>query len=200
MMYVDKKGQDVEAKLMVGEYKSDYRNDDGYRMRERHPMLALSVAHNDYRGVIKGTGKERQIFGMLGFPIGGSATEAWPGYEGKASELNLYYNAGVRQFLNKENTLYVQAGILGELRSGEDYFSCSLRVGYANKSKTFGVHAGVNACDGGIAPAIGAWVDFGQMIRKGRAKKRAAAIAPDLGNVGQPTTEVALVSLASTLD
>ena len=189
-------GQDLEVKLMAGDYSSNYRESD-YRSREHRTVLAVSAAHNNYSGRIDGSNRpERQIFGMIGLPIGGSSSHSWQGKDlGNASALNLYANVGVRQYLLKEDPKrqwnpYVQVGALGEIRSGDDYFSCSLRIGVTNKRRTMGVHAGINACDGGIVPAIGAWYDVGTDLRLRRAEKRAAALSDDNGEGRKATTTV----------
>jgi hypothetical protein len=204
VMRVWNKGQDLEAKLMVGDYGSSYREGD-YRSDEHCIVAAASVATNDYSGRIDGTGKpERQIFGMVGVPLGCNASHSWQGNDlGDASTLSLYYNAGVRQYLLKEDPKrkwnpYVQAGFVGEIRSGEDFFSCSLRVGVTNRRRTIGVHAGVNACNGGIIPAIGAWYDLGTDLRLRRAERRAAALANDNGEGREATTTFSGRRLATT--
>ena len=121
--------------------------------------------------------------------IGGSA-------DGDGSRLGLF-TIWAPPILQREDprrpwNLYVQAGALGELRSGGDYFSCSVRVGLTNRRRTFGVHAGFNACDGGLVPAIGAWFGPGNHLRLNRAERRAGtfrgywvrAVPPPLSAVG----------------
>lgn len=196
MMRTWNTGQDLEAKLMIGDYVSNYRESD-YRAREHRTMLALSVAHNDFSGLIDGSNRpKRQIFGMVGLPIGGSGSHTWQGKDiGDFNRLSLYYNAGVRQYLLKHDPKrawnpYVQVGILGEIRSGEDYFSCSVRVGVSNRRETIGLHAGINTCNGSIVPAIGAWYDLGTDLRLKRAERRAAAIAEDTGEGREATTTI----------
>lgn len=205
MMRVWNKGQDLEAKLMVGDYVSNYRESD-YRSHEQRTVIGLSVAFNDYSGRINGSGKpETQLFGMIGLPIGGSSEHSWQGQPlDNPSSLGLYYNLGVRRYLLPEDPKrawnpYIQAGILGEVRSGEDFFSCSLRVGATNRRKTFGVHAGVNFCNGSVVPAIGVWYDLGNDLRQRRAARRAAAIRPDDGS-GEATSEFSGTPLAATRD
>lgn len=199
MMRTWNSGQDLEAKIMLGDYLSTYNNEDGYRQREHHPMLAFSVAHNDYSPRLRGETSmpERQLFGMVGLPIGGGCTSSWQGtpLEG-CSNMSLYYNAGVRQWV--DNNLYVQAGILGEIRSGDDLFSCSLRVGYANNRRTIGVHAGINACSGGIVPAVGIWYDLGTDLRLKRAARRAASVSVDTGEGREATSTFSGRRLSST--
>ncbi|MEY4482630.1 MAG: hypothetical protein RL693_82 [Verrucomicrobiota bacterium] len=199
MMRVWNRGEDLEAKLMLGDYTTGYREGD-YRSREHRTFIGLSIAHNDYRRRLNGETSmpERQIFGMVGLPIGGHSGEYWKGERiGDGSKLGLYYNAGVRQYVNQN--VYVQAGILGEIRSGGDLFSCSLRAGVTNKRRTLGAHAGIDACNGGIVPAVGIWYDLGTDLRLKRTARRQAAIQIDNGG-GEPTAEVQMIPLASTTD
>lgn len=197
MMRVWDSGRDLELKFMVGDYRSSYREGD-YRSSEHRNILAISAAHNDYSRRLRGETSmpERQLFAMVGVPIGGDCEASWQGNAQDCSRLGLYYNAGARQWVN--NNIYVQAGVLGEIRSGEDYFSCSLRVGVANDRRTLGVHAGVNACDGGIVPAVGAWFDLGTHLRIERAERRAAAITEDTGEGREVTTTFESVPLNET--
>lgn len=203
VMRVWNKGQDMEAKLMLGDYVSNYRESD-YRSHEQRTVIGLSVAYNDYSGRINGSGKpETQLFGMVGLPIGGHSEHSWQGKPlDNPSSLGLYYNAGVRRYLLKEDpnrawNPYIQVGVLGEIRSGDDFFSCSLRIGATNRRKTFGVHAGVNFCNGSVVPAVGFWYDLGNDLRQRRAASRAAAIRPDDGS-GEATAEFSGTPLAAT--
>lgn len=204
VMRVWDRGQDLEAKLMFGKYWSDYRETD-YRSRERADVLAMSVAHNDYSGRVDGSGRpERQIFALAAIPVGGSSGEWWQGNKiSEGSHLQAYLNFGVRQYLQKEDpdrpwNLYAQVGGLAELRSGDDYFSCSFRLGATNKRRTFGIHAGINTCNGGIIPAIGAWYDLGNDLAKSRADRRLAAVSNDNGEGRKATTTFAGRRLAMT--
>ncbi len=197
-MRVWNSGQDLEVKLMGGGYNGRYSDGD-YRQSENYSTLSLSVAHNDYSRRLRGETSmpERQIFGMVSLPIGGGCEAAWQGNDVGCSELNLYANAGARQWIN--NNVYIQAGVLGELRSGDDYFSCSVRVGVANDRRTIGAHAGINACNGGIQPAIGVWYDLGTDLRTKRTEQRLAAVTEDTG-AGEPATDIVLTPLAATGD
>lgn len=187
MMRVWNKGVDLEAKAMIGHYRSTYTEGD-YEAHEKRWGIGASVAINDYRGMIDGSGRpKRQYYAGIFKPFGGSGSHSWQGQDiGKFSRLSLYYNAGVRQYLLKHDPKrkwnpYVQVGLLGEIRSGKDYFSCSIRVGVSNRRETIGIHAGINTCNGGVVPAIGAWYDLGTDLRLKRAERRAKALSDDTG-------------------
>lgn len=194
MMRVWNSGKDLEAKLMIGHYSSNYRESD-YRSSENRWGIGFSAAFNDYHGRIDGSGDpETQGFFNLFVPVlGGSSEHSWQGQDlGDTSALKLYANIGIRRYLLKEDpdrkwNPYAQIGALTELRTGEDYFSCSVRVGVTNQRRTIGVHAGVNACDGGIVPAVGAWYDIGTDLRLKRAERRAAALLEDTGEGREAT-------------
>jgi hypothetical protein len=197
-------GRDTEAKLMGMHYLGSYSEGD-YNSRESRFGVGVSVAHNIYEGRIDGTGRpETQIFAQGFVPLGGSSEHSWQGRDlGNNSALSFAYNVGVRRYLLKEDSArnwnpYVQVGFLGEIRSGEDYFSCSLRLGVTNRRRTFGIHAGLNACNGGIVPAIGAWYDIGTDLRLKQAERRAAAIANDNGEGREATTTFVGRRLAAT--
>jgi len=185
VMIVNDKGLDYEGKLMIMDYASSYRQ-GGYRSHEHRTVIGLSLAHNDYRGRIDGTGKpETQYFALCGVPIGGHTTETWNGQKiGNGSKLGLVCNAGLRKYLTegKKWNPYIQGGLLGEARKGgADFLSGSLRLGASNKHRTIGCGAGidVNLLKGGIHPGLGCWVDVAGMVRHKRTASRAAAIAAD---------------------
>ena len=184
MMRVWNSGHDLEVKAMVMSYGSSYR-EGGYKFHENRTVLGLSFAYNDYHGRLDGSGRpETQIFGLCGLPIGGRSSETWEGKSiGDGTHLNLICNAGIRQYLTegKKWNPYIQAGILGESRSGPDFLSGSLRLGVSNRHRTIGCGAGVNVnlLHGGVHPGLGCWMDVAGMVRHKRTKSRAAAIAAD---------------------
>ena len=187
--YISDYGWDSEVKLLVGKLDESFTQGD-YESDREFGMFGPSLSYNNYKRRMAGEKlfPETQVFGTLMFPFSRDISHSWQGRPiedtDELSKLDLYFNAGVRQWLyeGKWFNPYIQLGYFLEKPGAE---SGSARIGIADPHRICGVGVGYDHdfIAGGNVQAWGWWCDAMRGEEVYRTHKRGQQIIDTTGAV-----------------